>query len=106
MLSCLIREARGTCHSHRFRSIWRYPIVQSVFNKNKKGPENLNFLRLRVLTGIDEERSRNLFFVNDGPGMLALEGLGDIPFFHTIDDLNLINNLAILKNLKTWALNN
>jgi len=27
-----------------------------------------------------------LFFVDDGPDVLALEGLGDVPFFEAVDD--------------------
>jgi len=47
---------------------------------------------------------RPLILGDDGPDGLTLEGLGDIPFLEAIDDLNLINYLAVLKDLKARAL--
>ena len=38
--------------------------------------------------------------------MFPIEGLGNISFFHPVDDLNLMNDLAILEDLKTGTLNN
>jgi len=46
------------------------------------------------------------FLRNDGSDMFPIEGLGDISFFHTVDDLNLTNDLAILEDLETGALDN
>ena len=45
-----------------------------------------------------------LILGDDGPDVLALEGSGDIPFLKAIDDLNLIDDLAILKDFKARAL--
>jgi len=36
--------------------------------------------------------------------MLAFEGLGNISFLQAIDDLNLVDNLTVLKNLKAGTL--
>jgi len=53
---------------------------------------------------VNEEKSGDLLFVDDGPDGLTLEGLGDIPLLEAIDDLNLIHYLAVLKDLKARTL--
>lgn len=40
-------------------------------------------------------------FINNRSDMLTIEGLGDITFNQSVDDLNFFNNLAVLHNLKT-----
>jgi hypothetical protein len=54
----------------------------------------------------EDEGNRDLFLINDGPNMFPIKGLSDVAFFHTVDDLNLTNNLAILEDVKTGALDN
>jgi len=45
-------------------------------------------------------RRRDSAFINDDPNMLTFEGLGNISFFQTIDDLNLVDHLKAFKHRK------
>ena len=49
------------------------------------------------------KKGGELFFVDDRPYMFSIQGFGDIPFLQTIDDLNLVNHLAVLQNLEARA---
>jgi len=49
---------------------------------------------------LKEGEKRNLFLINDGSNMLPFEGLGNISFFQTIDDLNLVDHLKAFKHRK------
>ena len=66
--------------------------------------------RQRLVATMDrifgDAENRNLFLINDGPNIFTIERLVIFPSSMTINDLNLMNNLAILENLKTRALNN
>ena len=60
------------------------------------------------MKGVSLQRweNRDSSLVNDGSDMFAIERPGDISLLQTVDDLNLMNDLAILEDLKTGALDN
>jgi hypothetical protein len=65
--------------------------------ERKKGLER----RFSETISVDRKgRRRDSAFINDDPNMLTFEGLGNISFFQTIDDLNLVDHLKAFNHRK------
>jgi hypothetical protein len=80
-------------------------FITSCFQENEDGEGLWADDRRDCDEAEGRQEKRDLLLVNDGPNIFTIERFGDIPFFHTINDLNLMNDLAVLENFKAWPLN-
>jgi hypothetical protein len=65
--------------------------------ERKKGLER----RFSETISVDRKgRRRDSVFINDGFNIFTFERSGDIPFFHAINDLNLVDHLKAFKRRK------
>ena len=89
-----IKKLQIITYYYFFGSIWLNIEIESEM-QSCFGCEGIEEFESGKKKGVE-----SLIFVNDGADMFPFEGLGNISLLQAIDDLNLVDHLAVLEDFK------